>query len=169
MSAILAAVTILILSGLGVLLTLATLPGVWLVLASAVLIDLLWRPGTFSPWTLGVCGGIALAGEIIELVSGSVGAKRFGGSTRGGWGALGGSLVGALAGSFVLPIIGTVAGAVLGAGLGAAVLERSGGADWKRSSTAGAGAAAGRAVAILVKVAAAALVGVILSVAAFVR
>jgi hypothetical protein len=79
--------------------------------------------------------------------------------------------VGAIGGSFAIPIpvLGTIVGAAAGAGAGALLLERAGGKKtWMQSGKIGAGAAAGRLVATIIKSSLAGLIAVILSIAAFV-
>ena len=69
----------------------------------------LWQPGMFSWWTIGVCTGLALLGEIIEFAAGAVGASRAGGSKTGAAGAIVGTLIGAVIGTFIPPpVIGTI-------------------------------------------------------------
>jgi hypothetical protein len=60
--------------------------------------------------------------------------------------------------------LGTIVGGALGAGAGALVLERHGKMSWKGSMKVGTGAAAGRFVATLIKMALASLVAVVLAV-----
>jgi len=152
----------------GIALAAVTLPGVWLALCVALLCNL-WQPGMFNWWTLGICAGAGALGEIIELAASALGAKKAGGTRAGALSALGGTLIGAFAGSFFFFPIGTVAGAVLGAGIGAMVGEKViSKQGWHASSKIGAGAAAGRLVATIAKIAVAAGVGVTLSVAAWV-
>ena len=151
----------------GIALAAVTLPGVWLALCAALVCNL-WQPGMFSWWTLGVCAGAGALGEVIEFTASAMGAKRAGGTRAGALSALGGTLAGAIVGSFFLFPIGTVAGAVLGAGLGAMAGEKLiAKKGWHAASKIGAGAAAGRLVATIAKVAVAAGVGVALSVAAW--
>lgn len=75
----------------------------------------------------------AVVGELIELLTAALGAKRAGASKRGAILALIGSLVGGVIGMFVgipIPVIGPLVGAVLCGGVGAlagAVL----GEQWK--------------------------------------
>ena len=66
------------------------LPGTWIMLALAVLIEWADRvylsqgaEQTFGWWVLGVCLGLALLGEVIEFLASAVGAKTTGASTRG--------------------------------------------------------------------------------------
>jgi uncharacterized protein YqgC (DUF456 family) len=153
----------------GIVLTLITLPGVWLMLAVAIGMELLFPVEPFSHWTIGVCAGVALAGEVFEFMASAVGAKKVGGGRSGAIGSVVGALAGAIVGTFAipLPIIGSLAGAVLGAGAGALLAERGvGGKTWAHSAKIGGGAAAGRLAASLVKAALTAAIGVALTVAA---
>lgn len=152
----------------GVVLTMLTLPGVWIALGAALLCTW-WQPGLLSWWTLGVCAAVAVAGEVVEFVASAIGAAKAGGGNRAAVGATVGTLAGAVGGSFVLPVIGTILGAVAGAGVGAMLAHRGVEAtNWTESARVGSGAAAARLVAMLVKTAIALGVGVALSVAAFV-
>jgi uncharacterized protein YqgC (DUF456 family) len=160
-----AIVTMVLAVLLGLVLALITLPGVWLMLAIALGLQL-WQPGLFSWWTLGACVVVALIGELIELALSAVTARHAGGSRRGAMASVIGALVGAIIGSPWAFPLGTIAGAVLGAGLGAFVVElgiirRS----WRESGKIAFGASVGRLGAVLVKVSVAGLVGVALIVA----
>jgi uncharacterized protein YqgC (DUF456 family) len=154
----------------GVVLTLVTLPGVWVLMALAVGVQVLWMPELFSWWTLAACFVLAAAGEVAEAVATGVGAAKGGASKWGIAGAIVGTLVGAVLGTFIpLPIIGTLIGAALGAAAGAVLAEKViKNRGWMDSTKAGAGAAAGRLVALVVKGCVTAAVGVTLAVAAFV-
>ncbi len=156
----------------GVVLTAITLPGTWVMLLVALLVQW-WSPGGTFPfdwWTIGICAGLALAGEVFEFAASAVGAKKAGGSSRGAIGAAIGSLVGAIAGAPFLFLIGAIIGAVIGAALGAIIAERAfAGRTWKQSTVVGSGAAAGRLAASLVKVCLAGVIGLTLVVAIFNR
>jgi uncharacterized protein YqgC (DUF456 family) len=169
---ILAAIVLLLSGLLGVLLTAVTLPGVWLTLVVALLCQWLFGPPPlFNWWTLIACAGLALAGEVFEFVSGAIGAKRAGGGKSGALGSIIGAFGGAIIGSFALPIplIGTLVGAVLGAGIGALIAERGvAGREWSHAFRIGQSAAASRLAATVVKVAIAAAVAAVLTVAALV-
>ena len=71
------------------------LPGSWILLGIALLIEWLDRyylPAgsrqTFDWWVLGASLVLLIIGEIIEFVAGAVGARKGGSSRRGMWGAL---------------------------------------------------------------------------------
>ena len=153
----------------GTVLTLLTLPGVWITLIVAVFVQLLWGdPQVFSWWTLGAALGLALLGELIEFLASAVGASRAGGGRSGSVGSIIGSLLGAVLGSIFLPVplVGTIVGAVLGAGIGAIIAERGiSERPWGQSYRIGQGAAVGRLISVVVKGGIAAAVGVILTIA----
>lgn len=153
----------------GVLLTLLTLPGVWVLLAVALGVQLLWLPEIFSWWTFGACVVIAALGEVGETVATGVGAARGGASRAGVVGAIVGTLFGALFGTFIpVPIVGTLVGAALGAAAGATTAELAiKNRGWRESTKAGAGAAAGRLVALAIKGVVTFVVAVTLTIAAF--
>lgn len=166
----------------GVVLTIFTLSGVWLSLAVAVILQLtvtvpdatagVGQGGQlFSWWTLGAAAAIALAGEVFELAASAVGAKATGGGRSASIGSVVGGLGGAIAGSILIPvpIAGTIIGAVAGAGLGALAGERGiANKSWGQATKVAGGAAAGRAAALIVKIALAVVVCVLLTAAAFI-
>lgn len=168
---ILAGVVMLILSLAGVILTAITLPGLWVPVLWALIMQW-WRPGgelPFDWWTIAAVVGVGALAEGIEFISSALGAARMGGSKRGALGAAVGSLAGAILGTPFGLVIGAVVGAVLGAAIGALLAERHWvGKSWGESGQVAKGAAIGRAVALVAKVAAAGAMGATLSVAAFV-
>ncbi len=163
----LAATIVVVVSLVGVVLTLVTLPGAWLMLATAVVCNL-WQPSMFSWWTLGIGAGLALLAELGELLASAIGAKKTGGGKSGAVGSVVGALIGAIVGTPFLPPIGTVAGAVLGAAGGALLAERGiASKSWKASAKVAGGAAAGRLVATVLKTGVAITVAGMLIVGAF--
>jgi hypothetical protein len=166
--------------GLGcVALVVFQLPGAWIMLALAVVIELFdqWylsdEPAiTFGWWWLGVCAALLGLGELIELVATVVGAKKGGASRRGMWGALIGGIVGAIGLQGVLPflpIFGALVGAIIGTFVGAVIGEISGEQPQtiKGSVKPAIGATIGRVVAAMSKVGIALVVWIVLCVAAF--
>lgn len=171
-----AGVVVVVASIVGVALTALTLPGIWVMLAAAGLCQW-WYMSThanqvmFSWWTLGVCVGLGVIAEVVELVASGAGAARAGGSRTGVVGSVAGGMIGAILGTVLIPVplVGTLVGASVGAGAGAMAGERwAGKKDLGQISRIGAGAAAGRLAASVVKVGFAIMIGVILGVAAFV-
>jgi uncharacterized protein YqgC (DUF456 family) len=94
------------------------LPGTTIIFAAAVLHHfMLGEARSVGWWTLGGLLALTVASYLIDLVSGSLGAKKFG-ATR--WGAIGG-IIGAIGGLFfgiigvfVGPLVGVLAGELIG-------------------------------------------------------
>lgn len=145
----------------GLLLIPLGLPGLWVIVLAIIgygwLDDFQGMSGGF----LAAVIGLAIVGEIIEARVGYSFARRYGGSSRAGWGALVGGLVGAVVGVPV-PLIGSVIGGFVGAFVGAALFEYTRDRKSDVAARAGWGAVLGRAVAAAAKMA----IGVVLSVAA---
>jgi uncharacterized protein YqgC (DUF456 family) len=165
------------LAGLACLaLSILGMPGVWILIALAVGIDLIdgwWleasqRP-TFSIGVLVAAVLLAAAGELVEFLASAVGASRGGASRRGIVGSLLGALFGALAGTLLIPVpvVGTLAGAVAGSFLGAVLGELAAGRTARGSIRPATGAAIGRVLGTLGKLPFAISVWAILCVAAF--
>lgn len=164
------AVGLVVLNAVWLALDLLSLPGNWLMIASAAAVA--WvGPGhrMFSPWTLVALVVLAMIGEILEFVSGLAGARKAGASKRGSGGALLGGMVGGIIGTFVIPVpvIGSLLGAGAGAAAGAILFELSGGRGLRLSAKSGAGAGAGRLLGTLIKLLVGALIWIIIAVAAF--
>lgn len=106
--------------------TMLSMPGNWLMVASVALFAWLAPPESFDiSWTVvGVLIALAVLAELLELAASALGAKRAGGSRRGAVLAIVGSMVGAIIGAFVgvpIPVVGSLVAAILFAGLGALV------------------------------------------------
>jgi uncharacterized protein YqgC (DUF456 family) len=160
-----AAVVITLLAPLSVALVLITLPGTWVLLALAAVLEL-WR-GDLIGWdTLGACAALALFGEIVEFAASALGAAKAGGSKRAAVGSMLGALVGAILGAPLLFPLGPIIGGAVGAGVGALIAERTVPTrGWKHSAKVGTGAAIGRLIATACKSAIAAIVAIIVVVA----
>jgi uncharacterized protein YqgC (DUF456 family) len=158
------------------------MPGTWIMLALAVLIEFLDRyylttpdQQTFGWVVLGICLGLALIGEALEFAASVLGAKHGGASRAGMIGSLIGGVVGALmlAAPFsVVPVIGTIGGALMGAVAGTfigAVIGEIGVAQRKvkESARPAFGASVGRVVGTMSKMGIAMALWIVLSVAAF--
>ncbi|MFA6045356.1 MAG: DUF456 domain-containing protein [Phycisphaerales bacterium] len=163
-----AATILTVVSLAGIVLTLLTLPGTWLIVLGALLIKL-WQPGLLSWWVIGIAVGLAAFAELVEFGASALGAAKGGASKRGALGAVVGSVVGAIVGSlFPLFPISTIAGGVLGAGLGTFLVEKGVVArTWREAARSGGGAAAGRLVATLAKTAIACAIAILITVAGF--
>ncbi len=115
---------------------------------------------TVSAGLLVLILGLALVGELVEAWLGFRMARRYGGSSRAGWGALVGGLVGAVVGVPV-PLIGSVIGGFVGAFAGAALFEYTGARHSEGAVKAGWGAVLGRAAAAAVKIALGVVIAVV--------
>ena len=146
-------VTVLAVSFLaGLVLTPLGLPGLWLMVLGTVAYGWMTDFRTIGVVTLAVVAGLAMIGEVAEAWLGFRFARRYGGSSRAGWGALVGGIAGAVVGVPV-PLIGSVVGAFAGSFAGAALFEYLG--SWRAGTavSAGWGAVLGRAAAAAAKVA----------------
>lgn len=144
----------LVLGGLGALLVIVGLPGVWLIVLAAVIVEWL-LPGTYGWWVVGGAVACAVIGEIAEFVAGAAGARAAGGSRSAALAATLGAMAGAIIGTIyliMLPVVGTIVGAVAGAAIAAVMVERGmKGRTWGDSGRVARGAAIGRLAAILLK------------------
>ena len=136
----------------GLLLIPLGLPGLWVMVGGILAFG--WLTGFRSVGVAMIAIVLALAflGEIIENWIGFRYAKRYGGSSRSGWGALIGGLIGAVIGVPVA-VIGSVIGALLGSFIGAALFEYTYSRHVGIASRAGWGAVVGRAAAAAAKIA----------------
>ena len=136
------------------------LPGNWLMILSLCLFLLTAGTTTGPDWkTLIICLLLAIAAEVLEMVTGAAKAKKKGASRRAMVLSLVGSFAGSIGGAFVIPIpvIGSAVGAVLGAAAGAFggawAGEKWSGTDAQRSREIGTAAMNGRMIGLLAKLA----------------
>ena len=141
------------------------LPGLWVMVGGILLYGWLTDFRSLSVALIAIVLGLAFVGEIVESWLGFRFAKRYGGSSRSGWGALIGGIVGAIVGVPV-PVIGSVIGAFLGAFAGAALFEYSASRRLGVAGRAGWGAVVGRAAAAAAKIALGVIIAVIAAFAA---
>lgn len=100
-------------------------PGNWIILGVSVLYS--WLMPNNSPYDFGLIVVsivllLCLIGEILEFFTGAMSTKKAGGTKRGMWFSVVGSVFGSLAGIFVgipIPIIGSLIAALLFSGVGA--------------------------------------------------
>ena len=145
------AVILLVGAGLvGLVLIPLGLPGLWVILLGIIGYGWITDFQTLSTGFLILAIALALLGEVLESWIGFRFAKRYGGSSRAGWGALVGGLVGAIVG-VPIPVIGSVIGGFVGAFIGAAVFEYTKARQAEGSVRAGWGAVLGRAAAVAIK------------------
>jgi uncharacterized protein YqgC (DUF456 family) len=143
---------VLLLSLAGIALNIFSLPGNWLMFILAL--GLSAYHGWARPSLLGLAMllAILLVGEIIEFVSGLVGARRFGASRAAMWCALVGGIIGAIVG---VPVwgIGSLLGGIVGSFAGAFLCELIRAQKLGASLWAASGAALGRTIGMLAKLA----------------
>lgn len=166
-----AATMVALIAWIGVALTLLTLPGIWVSLATAILVKVLWYPQMFSWELLGVVAAMGVLAEIAELVASAAGSSRAGGSRHAAVWSIVGAIAGALLGSILIPIpiAGTVAGGVIGAGGAASFAELAfARKPWRDAARVGQGAAVGRLLSTVIKTGFSAAIAIILTIAAYV-
>jgi uncharacterized protein YqgC (DUF456 family) len=127
------------------------LPGLWVMVGAILAYGWLTDFRPLSVALIAIVLALALIGEIIESWLGFRFAKRYGGSSRSGWGALIGGIAGAIIG-VPIPVIGSVIGAFLGSFIGAALFEYSASRQLGVATRAGWGSVVGRAAAAAAKV-----------------
>jgi len=149
---LLAVILLVGLSVVGLCLIPLGLPGLWVMVMGIIAYGWLTDFRTVSALVIGLVLAIAALGEIIENWLGFRFAKRYGGSSRSGWGALLGGIVGAIIGVPVA-IVGSVIGAFLGSFVGATLFEYSYSRHAGVATRAGWGAVVGRAAAAAMKIA----------------
>lgn len=160
------AVAILIAAvGGGLILVPLGLPGLWVMVGGILLYGWLTDFRTLGVALILIVLGLAFFGEIIESWLGFRFAKRYGGSSRSGWGALIGGIVGAIVG-VPIPVIGSVIGAFLGSFVGAALFEYTASRSLDVATRAGWGSVVGRAAAAAAKIALGVIIAVIAAFAA---
>lgn len=145
------------------------LPGTWLMVLSASLIEW-WQPGEYLfGWTVVyVAAGLAVVGELLEFLLGATGARQAGGSKRAAGLAILGGIVGAVFGTLLpIPVAGTLIGACAGAFAGSLLGDVWAGRPMHASVGAGRGAAIGRLWGTIAKMIIGGIIVVMLSVAAF--
>ncbi len=150
-------------SGLLCVLTIPVgLPGTWLLLGLAALIEIsdgyvssAAAPVTFGWPLLAGCTVLGLVGEALEALAGAAGTKLGGGTRRGMLGAIIGGILGAILFTVLVPIplMGTLLGALVGTFFGAWVAEATSAAEREQSANlrAAAGATLGRLAGTLGK------------------
>ena len=154
-----AIVLLIALSVIGLALIPLGLPGLWIMVGGILAYGWLTGFRSVGVIMIAIVLGIAFFAEIVDNWLGFRFAKRYGGSTRSGWGALLGGLVGAVIG-VPIALIGSVIGAFVGSFIGAALFELSFSRHAGVAARAGWGAVMGRVAAAAVKIA----LGIVLAV-----
>lgn len=150
---------------LSLILIVLGLPGLWIMVATAVAYNLV-VPGDPIGWfSLVAVGVLALTAELLEFTLAGRYARKYGGSRRAGWGAILGGMAGAIVGVPV-PIVGPVIGAFVGSFLGALIAELTGGSSAGDATRVAKGALIGRVVSTALKIGIGFTIGVWIFIAA---
>ena len=128
------------------------LPGLWVMLAGVIAYGWLTGFHAVGAGTIVTVLALAFAAELVEAWLSFALAKRYGGSSRAGWGALLGGVAGAMMGVPV-PLIGSIIGALVGSLVGAALFEYWASGAVEPSLRAGWGALVARAAGAAAKTA----------------
>ena len=161
---------LVIVNSVWLLLTLLTLPGNWLMVATAAAVAWCTRDaGLISLPVLIVAAALAVAGEVIEFAASAVAARKTGASGWGGLGSLLGAILGLIVGTVAIPVpaFGSLIGACAGAVLGALLLEMATGRKMHRALRPSLAAGAGRLAGTLMKFAIGVVIWTMIAVAAF--
>jgi uncharacterized protein YqgC (DUF456 family) len=145
---------LLILAGviiLSLILIVLGLPGLWIMVATAVVYNMIVPDDPIGWVSLIAVGALALVAELLEFSLAGRYARKYGGSRRAGWGAILGGIIGAMVG-LPVPIIGPVLGAFVGSFVGALVAEFTGGASASDATRVAKGALLGRVVSTMLKI-----------------
>lgn len=145
------------------------LPGTWLMILLAVILEW-WLPEQMFSWELlYFVTGLAVLGELLEFTLGATGSRRAGGSKRAAGLAILCGILGAIVGTALpVPILGTLLGACAGAFLGSLLGDIWAGRTIAVSFAAGQAAAVGRLWGTMAKMALGGLIVLALAVSAFV-
>jgi uncharacterized protein len=147
-------VLLLVLCVVGLFINILGLPGLWLIVASyGAYAWVTWGREYVGLTSIIVIIVLALLAELVEFAAGAAGSKAAGGSKRGMIGAVVGGLVGGIVGTPIFPVVGTIVGACLGSFAGAFLIEVAIGRTHEDSLKIGVGAAKGRFVGIIGKLA----------------
>lgn len=97
----------------GILLTIFTLPGVWLVYIGVLLLATLDSFTVITPTLLVILFLLSLLSTFVDNIVIALGAKKLGGSNWGMFGAIVGGIVGMIIGNFVGMLLGPLLGATI--------------------------------------------------------
>ncbi len=149
---ILAVIIVILIIFVSVLMVIAGFPGTFVAVGGIFILSL---TGGFKIISYKLLLWFLLAatvGEILEYISGMMGARKYGASTKGIFGAIIGGMIGTILLVPVFPGIGTIIGMFFGTFLGAFSGEYISGKSLINSGRAGWGAFLGRVFAIGLKV-----------------
>lgn len=139
------------------------LPANWLIIAILWVWDLLSPDASIPVRTYALFIGAAVLGECVEFGLQILGARKYGASSAGNWGAIGGAIAGAILGAPFFLGLGALAGAVIGAYFGCLGVELLNHRPAHEARQAAMGAMLGKVLGMAVKIG----IGVVLLVQAF--
>jgi uncharacterized protein YqgC (DUF456 family) len=139
------------------------LPANWLIIAILWVWDWLTPGMAISVNMYLIFLGAAFLGECVEFALQAAGARKYGASRSGNWGAVAGAIVGAIFGAPFFLGLGALVGAVLGAYLGCLGIELLNERPMAEAKRAALGALLGKVLGLAVKIG----IGVVLLVQAF--
>ena len=145
------ALLVLVLVG-SMLLIVLGLPGLWIMIASAITYNIVVPPPRPMSWVTVV--GVVLLGLVAEFLDFTLAgkyARKYGGSRKAAWGAIIGGMIGAFIGVPV-PIVGPVIGALIGSFVGALIGEIRHGGETGPAAKVATGALIGRVLGTVIKV-----------------
>jgi uncharacterized protein YqgC (DUF456 family) len=104
-----------VLSLAGVLVSLASFTGAWLIALAALVFVWMGAADVQGWWIAGLFLVFCVGLEIFDFFAGKWGVSRRGGSSAAGWAALGGGLLGMVLGAMIpLPVLGSFIGMLAG-------------------------------------------------------
>jgi len=142
---IIAYIFLALLSIAGVVLTIFTLPGVWLVYIAVFILAWMGNFEVITPTILVILFILSVLSTFVDNIVIALGAKKLGGSN---WGMLG-AIIGGIVGLIVGNIPGMFLGPIIGASLFELIFARK---DFKNSFKAGLGSFIGILFSIVIKV-----------------
>jgi uncharacterized protein YqgC (DUF456 family) len=160
-------ILLLLAAGVGLVLVLCTLPGLWLMTASAAIYALVTHGLRLGFKTLLALLIFSLLAEALEMLAGTAAAKQAGGGRHGLIGGIVGGILGGIIGSFFLPIVLSIVGVCVGSFVGAAGFEMFGSQRAVHSVRVGWGAAKGRFQGMILKLAIGIVMSLLILIAAF--
>lgn len=146
---------LVLIAGVGLVLSVFQLPGTWLILAAATGYDWYYGFERFTWKWLLVLLVIAGVAEVFDNLAGALVARKAGASRQATIGALVGGFVGMIALTIPVPIIGTILGGIFGCFIGAVVGEMSVRHDYAAGVRVGMSAVFGRVMGLIAKTGAA--------------
>ncbi|MGA2442658.1 MAG: DUF456 family protein [Tepidisphaeraceae bacterium] len=148
-------------------LVVVTLPGLWVMTATAAIYALLTHERHIGFKSLAALFVLSLSAEILEMTAGGAAARKAGGERRAAVGALLGGIAGGIIGSLVFPLVLTIVGVCLGSFVGAAGFEFLGGGATAHSLGVGWAAAKGRFLGVMMKLVVGIVMFLLVVIAAF--